>query len=629
MPRKQNGWGTSKSLAFKPMNPVTKSKGYGANGNYPSDRRYGSSVTRSVVEKYDMDSDWSKWRKGYEYYMKAAWDELVVDNPYYGGTGNRLEPINPNDQAPGEKYVRAELESLLYQGTSYELPTTFYGWAFPTKRADTNTHYVVKREPADDAQIGTITEVWNWETKYPEQKAKREIWTKGRADINARLLLQMEGERLTDGETEATLKYVLTSDGKPALYKGKTFPTDTTTEKGYELQATTVKMRVPVAHIQPGSQRKGEEYAVGQGLKKFVAGKDGTDVVNNPTALIGNVIYVPDFYIEKPYADLDIALWAETQEYLGIYMTDVVEDAPIYCLDPGVQTLPVSMYDIKELPTIFTADTSELSLQGTFIFRKQFYNQFFPGNYATADQVESEADVVSYAVLPFTIKTAYIQGEYLILESLPFASELKLYPEPDPESILVWADHSFCKYSKNGEWTQMYTDVQPWQDEVFTSGNPLQPATTYTCSCPDYSHAILLSPQATEDFDTRKTNRQRRYPLPSVQGLDTWSGLGLDQVSGKISSWDTAEHRCSLHLCKHSIAARFIEKIQVIEPSAYPSVESRLKFEEKLEKEVNDFGYDFRLSQRRSQISLAEIIFALAQGLNLDHIETAYVLFNS
>jgi hypothetical protein len=112
-------------------------------------------------------------------------------------------------------------------------------------------------------------------------------------------------------------------------------------------------------------------------------------------------------------------------------------------------------------------------------------------------------------------------------------------------------------------------------------------------------------------------------------GLDRWQGLGVEQVSGKLSSWETAEHRLGLRLCKHAIAARFIEKVKVIEPSKYPSYESRLKFEEKLAKEVAKFGYDFRLSYRRSQLSLTEIIFALAQGLNLDGIETAYVLFNT
>ena len=43
------------------------------------------------------------------------------------------------------------------------------------------------------------------------------------------------------------------------------------------------------------------------------------------------------------------------------------------------------------------------------------------------------------------------------------------------------------------------TDVDPWMDEVFTTGNSLRPATVYTCSCPNHSHAILRAPQATQD----------------------------------------------------------------------------------------------------------------------------------
>ena len=112
-------------------------------------------------------------------------------------------------------------------------------------------------------------------------------------------------------------------------------------------------------------------------------------------------------------------------------------------------------------------------------------------------------------------------------------------------------------------------------------------------------------------------------------GLDRWAALGQEQVSGKLVSWESEEHRTSLKLCKHAIAARFIEKIRVIEPSSYPSVDARMKFEEKLEEEVSRFSYDFRLSYRRSQLTFTEIIFALTQGLNLDRIETAYVLLNS
>ena len=629
MPRKQNGWGASKSLAFKPMNPVSKAKGYRASGSYPSDRRFGSSVTRSVIEKYDMDSDWVKWRKGYEYYMQAAWDELVVTNPFFG-TGSRLDPVNPLDPNPGEQYTTALLQSKLYQGTEYELPTLFYGWEFPTQDADTNTHYVAKRSPQGNANLGFITEVWNDPIKYAEQKAYREIWVKGQASVNARLLLQMEGERLWDLETEATLKMVLTQDQKPAVYKGKTFPKDIETN-GFELDATRVTLRIPMSAIEAGTQVAGQEYTIAQGLAKFKATKNAENITDRPGDLVGNIIYIPEFFTERPIADVPVAQWVGgTTDYFGLGIVDVLNPSEIYCLDPGVEALPPSMYDISSLPTLFKANSGQLTMTGTYVFQRAQYNRFFPNEYVTVSQIEEQANELSYAILPYTISAAQVRDGFLIIESVPFSSEIKVYPELTPQAFLVFTDWSFCKYEEQDDgWTNMYTDVQPWQDEVFTNGAFIEPANTYTCSCPNHAHAILAAPQATEDLDTRKQNRQRRYPLPSVMGLDRFSALGVEQVSGRLSSWETEEHRLGLKLCKHAIAARFIEKIRVIEPSQYPSLDTRLKFEEKLQEEINKLSYDFRLSYRRSQLSLSEIVFALAQGLNLDGIETAYVLFNT
>ena len=80
MPRKQNAFGNPKSFAFKPSKGVNKSKGQGAAGYYPSNRQYGSSVQRTVIEHYDLDSNWVKWRKGYEYYARAALSELEIFN---------------------------------------------------------------------------------------------------------------------------------------------------------------------------------------------------------------------------------------------------------------------------------------------------------------------------------------------------------------------------------------------------------------------------------------------------------------------------------------------------------------------------------------------------------------------
>ena len=82
-------------------------------------------------------------------------------------------------------------------------------------------------------------------------------------------------------------------------------------------------------------------------------------------------------------------------------------------------------------------------------------------------------------------------------------------------------------------------------------------------------------------------------------------------------------------MCKHSIAAMFIDKIKVIEPSSYPTVDAREKFEEKLSAEIAEVAQEFAYSYKRGGITALEVVFALAQGLNLDEVELAYVLLNS
>ena len=81
--------------------------------------------------------------------------------------------------------------------------------------------------------------------------------------------------------------------------------------------------------------------------------------------------------------------------------------------------------------------------------------------------------------------------------------------------------------------------------------------------------------------------------------------------------------------CKHSIAARFIERNKTKEPNSYPSFSSRQRFEAKLKSEINDIGEEFRLSYERSGLSTLEIVFAMAEALNLDDAELAFVVLNS
>ena len=81
-------------------------------------------------------------------------------------------------------------------------------------------------------------------------------------------------------------------------------------------------------------------------------------------------------------------------------------------------------------------------------------------------------------------------------------------------------------------------------------------------------------------------------------------------------------------MCKHTVAAMFFEGLRVIEPNTVPTAEARAQFEDKLQIQTVSDIETFKLSFVRSGISLKEIIFALADGLNLDNVETAYVILN-
>ena len=588
MPKKQNGFGNAKSLAFKPSKNINKGKGVGAAGYYPSNRRYGTSVHRTVIEKYDLDSDWVKWRKGYEYYNRAAWYKLETYDPYT------------------QEYTEARIESKLYQGTAYEVDVLFTGYKFATTGSDSNNHYVMKRETLSSPDLGTITSIQNNERLYPEQKLSREILVQGTSGADSRLLLQMIGERLTDGTTEASLNYVLNDKKHPGLYIGK----------------SQVDSPVTVTLTCLKSELEGD-------VQDYV----------------GKVVYIKDFYKEKDVNDINSIEFIEEPYTFDVKLTDKISGLPMQILDPEQEDLPPSLYDITSLEVLADVNIIELEINGQYTYDKSLYQRFFGRQYLSADVVEDEVVAASYTVMPFTILGINeIPGTNQVrIKSVPFAGEFRMYTDVN-DATLSFADWSFTKtdvdeydgdyYHQQGTpgqepWMRVDTDVDPWMDEVFTSGRPLKPATTFSCSCPNHSQAILRAPQETEDNQSRKINRQRKYPLPTVMGQNDLTGTGIQQAAGRIESWESREHKMSYKMCKHSIAAMFIERIKTKEPSAYPTVDSRLAFEEKLTKEMDMVDQKFSASYKRGGITALEVIFAMAQGLNLDDVELAYVVLNS
>ena len=356
---------------------------------------------------------------------------------------------------------------------------------------------------------------------------------------------------------------------------------------------------------------------------------------------MGKVVYIPQFFVERPVTSPSTFNVTDASEYWGVQLVDKGV-GEIQILDNDTR-FPPSIYDISTLTPIISDSNGGYTLEGTYIYKKDIYQRFYGQQYLTGELATENIDIISYSVMPFIIQGVEKRDGKVLLRSVPFISELKLY-QPIGDNTLIFTDYSFTKteideyngayYHKSGHvndelWMRLDTDVDPWMDEVFSTGNPLQPATIYTCSCPNHSHAMLRAPQDTQDEGTRKANRQSKYPLPTAKGRTDFDQLGLATAAGRIESWETREHRMSFKMCKHSIAAMFIEKLKVKEPNSYPTLDAREAFEGKLEADIAEVGDEFISSYKRGGITTLEIVFALAQGLNLDEVETAYVILNS
>ena len=73
----------------------------------------------------------------------------------------------------------------------------------------------------------------------------------------------------------------------------------------------------------------------------------------------------------------------------------------------------------------------------------------------------------------------------------------------------------------------------------------------------------------------------------------------------------------------------FIDKVRVMEPNTFPSADAREKFEEKVDTDIQEVAEEFTAQLRRSEITQIEVIYALAEALNLDDVEIGYVLLTS
>ena len=631
--KKENGFG---SFGFKAnKSDIHKSK-FQAAGVYPSNRRYGTSVTRSVIEKMDLDSDWVKWRKGYEYYNQAAWYIL-----------EEYDPLT-------KEYRKAQVPSKLFQGSSAEASVIFEGYKFATKNADSNNHYVMKRVLNDPFyNIGTVQSIRNdfyydfdkTNEEYLFYKRLNQILVQLNAGPRIDAVFEMVGDRITDGETEATVNFILNSDQKPALYIGKQYEF----ADEFELpKATTVEVEIPLSTVNFTDPDEAATW--------------------NWDKIVGQLIYVPDTFIKRGYDELSRYEWRDAAKYFAVSMLYENNSAtPILALDLKNSLLPPSLFDLSLLSGIFSANAN-YKINGAWLFKKSLYQPYFGKQYVTDELIKDLVEEIGFNLLPFKVAGYRLtDNDTVILKSEPYTSEVKLYCDVT-DGFVAFDSRSFTKtvedtyenkdgtsryyhrdylpvykegkprplqgkeilrYEEAPVWQRLETETDPWNDEVFTSGNVLKPADLFSCSCPNYSKSQLRAPQSTQSDNQRKQNRQRRYPLPSVESAMDFEGIGINAASGDIATWETRDDRMKFRMCKHTVAARFIEYIKTKEPSAYQSIESRLKFEEKLKADIAEVAEEFRNSYERGGITTLEILFAMGQLLNLNSINMANTIFQS
>ena len=587
MPRKQNGYGSFGVSGFKGISKkVNKGKGTGSLGRYPSERRFGSTIQRSAIEQFNIDSTWSKWRKGLEYYFQGAYLDFEETN------------------------------AVLYQGTDHEVPVKFDGYRFATKNSDSKTHYCIHRTIDQNRQLGIITERETNRSSYPEQYKNREIYAKVTATDNLLsddLLLRSSGERVTDGVTSANISWILTDTKKPALYLGKS------PDKG-----STVTVTVSLSEVR---------------ATEFIRNR-----FNNLQTLVGKAVYMPDFLIERSINNQDI--FTDSKELITVTTSDFVGNKRLQILDNDLEELPPTLKNIGELSPIYTTSQSSGRLNGGFEIKKDIYQRFWGAQYLTADLARQQCDRISYAIQPWIIQSILINEteNTLQLDSVPFQASMRLFTPVSNERYVVFSDNSFTKqyldFDDEGnynhaleipgvkQWEKLDTDIDPWQDEVFTSGNSLRFADLYTCSCPDYLHAIIRSPEV-YDSEGNLSNRQERLPMPTAKGTSDWENSGISRAAGIAQSWATQGYKKGFKLCKHTIASMFINKVRVQEPNTFPAFDAREKFEATLAKDINEVADEFNSQLKRSEITTVEIVYALAEALNLDDVELGYVLLTS
>lgn len=622
MPRKQNGFVGKDSFAFtkKVNDKIDISKVERVSGYYPSNRRFGTTIFRTPIDQFNIEATWSKWRQGYEQFVRERF--VSYDIP--------------------------DIEAEIFPSFEEVIDVKFSATRFPTSNTDDSTYYVVKRKverhPPLLLQLLRVNAIDGVDYKTIQQE-NNETWDIVEFNPFEPAVLKLIGETLTNKPhpdwfivpkekyTSSIVKDIYTLDRSvperyvknrimPAVYTGNSVPKQTTlTLRARDL----IKISNEVSNIEEILET---EYQ---------------SLVGKQISILGAKSYysIPEGGgHEYTFEELNANEFKSTINFRGNYTNSpcqfIIFDAKPLTTDGGV---------IYTRDVIGFSTKSNFGYSGDFVFDKKAFQKWF--NVEFNSTVMREIAEIAAPLIPtaMTIKSItrndvnidYQADENILIEVEPFTSQVLYCKRPflvtglgAPGStrscyIMASGNKSYTQEmnkletdatgSVNIVETKLNINLNPWEDETYIQFDELWLGDRKACDCASYSSAVIRAPEAYYDDGARKSNRQRRYPIPTAGTNKSLNIIDIaNDLAGTLNTWRTYEDQQKFQCCKHTISAYFAEGIKVIEPNEVPIFKDREKYEAKLTKkyDANSFSPD---SVKRSELSATGFVWAAVQLL--------------
>lgn len=346
MPRKRKGWGNPDSLRF-PALGYAKPPQYKAVGQIQSSNQFGSTITRSVTEHYDLNTDWKAWRRGYEIYAhgKFKQSDFTLKFKQYEGTSDETTvylrfyeyPTNVSDS--GNRTVTIRYTDILNAGAGGDDT----GFDFDYRTGLTNV-FQVKNSESD----------YSSRAEYLQQKEKGHIpvvLNKYNNPLLTQVRRAQPGSRLTDGYYSGNLIDLEDKNGLPVRLYGRTY-------KNLKLEGNDQNTRELENRLNKSSYKykiKREDFLRLSGESTALAAKDW----NDDNAILQNLVgklAVPlsfwnDFAINVNSNHEGLAL--KEKRFGEIYNVDLDVSLFRFFKIYDIESFPNTVYNQKDFKVLF------------------------------------------------------------------------------------------------------------------------------------------------------------------------------------------------------------------------------------------------------------------------------------